>query len=1497
MLTDLTPCPSRQLSQVSDDSGVGSLDMTQECLDDLAIKKTFVFIKENLIFESVHDELTQKHLLLQRDKDNYVCKIPSRHFRVERLLKLIIRKKLCAEFIEILKKMPCHQHVYRKVLETRQKQAEPPNNAVNTGPNFTITHDLLQKHFTFLYQELEPRDIADQMFQACHISVSDHDAMTDDSKKFKRLKELLDILRRRNLYIPFLYVLHSLRYFTVLDTLQRDRKLKVKPSEYVLCIQQNLTLLKEELPDTGDAKLLMEHLYGFLDQTNISDIEDQVGATCQKSKLLKILIMKGKLPCKELFRVMEVDLERGNLIEEMKTKSAHLRKRGRPVLDTSLRTVNISCLQEHEEVLQDELEPVYICDLLFEERAVDIPDHDRVTEARHRQKQIKHLLDTVKENKNDCFHFFLYILQKEESESILQEFKTSPSGAVGTESSEDLEWRLSHSIMRLPDDVRNDSVDIRLSVTASPQMEQALYTRLQSTETEILEEAISLGQMDLYDISSGSVVLQLRPLTDQATQTLLNAKENNHLLEMIFGMLKRVNISQMMDGSKPLEIKVQVCYASTTKPKSDSKTTKAALIQKLIKAHRNTLVSELEPRALTSSLSEAFPKDVIDRINSIPSSRQKIDQLLCAIEDGEATVVEKFVSALQDLGYCDIVELIDPTNLHSRAENIRKMITSNYKNILDEMQITLARETLSKCIGDVKTIKENILPKNGKRQQRMSKFLQFILQEDHNVIEFEKMLRNNGLEELLKINEDSNREHLAPQDIEVRLVEDLPTTEGVLFESTITLSFTVKSNRENKTMVPEIPEERGPLLDRTGAGLSYTPDSQPPTTMEKQGLERTPVTPEKGESFSSVSSSVSLQSIISDAEEEKSKDFTKEIPVSFKRGKTQHAKSPSLKEVRWSSSQFEQPLLQASKEIPVKSSEIAHSYGQSTYQKDLSLVYQVVAAIDFGTTYSGYAYSWKDKQDRFHTIKSSTKFSEKEPSVLLMDQSEELIAFGHDAELKYKDLCEDELQQNYFYFQHFKMNLHSDENLSRKTIIMDDKGRECSAVKVFSMSIKYFKKRLLNDLGHSRTPCAEEHIRWVLTVPAIWGEQAKQFMQESSYQAGIPPSQLMLALEPEVASVFVKEIQIEKQADEILKYRPGKKFLIMDLGGGTADLTAMEVMGDGSLKQLYCACGGDWGGNQVNKNFFNLLYEMFGPSVVQQCEIDHRSDYLDLQEDIEVQKRSFNKSDSYRSLKFKIPYSYQKAIEGLHGKALKTIVANSHFSQDISVDSRNRLKLSAKCIETLLFNPVVNKIKQETENVLHELQGRIEDIMMVGGFSESRFVYETIRESFPRFNLVLANEAGLAVLKGAVLYGHTPAAISSRKCAFTYGVGLYRHFLKGDPEHLKCRIEGEENILVFVKMVTMGDEVGIGETITLDEDIRHVRRDASHMSLKVYRSEKIDPQYVDESSVQIGKLTVKDVTKSVKISLSFGLTQITVMAVNTDTGKNVNAELDLLGDL
>lgn len=87
---------------------------------------------------------------------------------------------------------------------------------------------------------------------------------------------------------------------------------------------------------------------------------------------------------------------------------------GKPSLCSELRSLNISCLQEHEEVLLEELDPLHISDLLFEERAIEIVEHDTITEFEYRRLQITNLLKTVKENKNDCFHFFLYILQNEE---------------------------------------------------------------------------------------------------------------------------------------------------------------------------------------------------------------------------------------------------------------------------------------------------------------------------------------------------------------------------------------------------------------------------------------------------------------------------------------------------------------------------------------------------------------------------------------------------------------------------------------------------------------------------------------------------------------------------------------------------------------------------------------------------------------------------------------------------------------------------------------------------------------------------------------------------------------------------------------------------------------------------------------------------------------------------------------------------------------------------
>lgn len=100
-----------------------------------------------------------------------------------------------------------------------------------------------------------------------------------------------------------------------------------------------------------------------------------------------------------------------------------------------------------------------------------------------------------------------------------------------------------------------------------------------------------------------------------------------------------------------------------------SKVEDATLIKKRLKAHRNVLVSELEPRAIAHVLSKskAFPESAIDSVLNADSCNKRVEILLSLVEDGGSEVVEEFVTALKDLGYSSIVELIDPPDIHNRA--------------------------------------------------------------------------------------------------------------------------------------------------------------------------------------------------------------------------------------------------------------------------------------------------------------------------------------------------------------------------------------------------------------------------------------------------------------------------------------------------------------------------------------------------------------------------------------------------------------------------------------------------------------------------------------------------------------------------------------------------------------------------------------------------------------------------------------------------------------
>ena len=60
-------------------------------------------------------------------------------------------------------------------------------------------------------------------------------------------------------------------------------------------------------------------------------------------------------------------------------------------------------------------------------------------------------------------------------------------------------------------------------------------------------------------------------------------------------------------------------------------------------------------------------------------------------------------------------------------------------------------------------------------------------------------------------------------------------------------------------------------------------------------------------------------------------------------------------------------------------------------------------------------------------------------------------------------------------------------------------GKSLPALRVFSLSIKYLTDHLVG-ICHDRIAgaLAKEDIHWVITVPAIWSDAAKQFMKEAA---------------------------------------------------------------------------------------------------------------------------------------------------------------------------------------------------------------------------------------------------------------------------------------------------------------------------------------------------------------------------------------------------------------
>ena len=178
--------------------------------------------------------------------------------------------------------------------------------------------------------------------------------------------------------------------------------------------------------------------------------------------------------------------------------------------------------------------------------------------------------------------------------------------------------------------------------------------------------------------------------------------------------------------------------------------------------------------------------------------------------------------------------------------------------------------------------------------------------------------------------------------------------------------------------------------------------------------------------------------------------------------------------------------------------------------------YEVVVGIDFGSSGSGYAYSFMNDNNINHGYISGGSVDNKVPTEIILSDSYQVLEFGKECKqyLKEKGLNSGN------YFKGIKMNLYS----RSKTIKAFNSGKSFDLVKVIQKVLEKIKQLAIEELRKLRNNINESNIKWVVTVPAIWENFQKNIMMDACVEAGLigrnDDKSLFFALEPEAASLY-----------------------------------------------------------------------------------------------------------------------------------------------------------------------------------------------------------------------------------------------------------------------------------------------------------------------------------------------------------------------------------------
>lgn len=204
----------------------------------------------------------------------------------------------------------------------------------------------------------------------------------------------------------------------------------------------------------------------------------------------------------------------------------------------------------------------------------------------------------------------------------------------------------------------------------------------------------------------------------------------------------------------------------------------------------------------------------------------------------------------------------------------------------------------------------------------------------------------------------------------------------------------------------------------------------------------------------------------------------------------------------------------------------------------------------------------------------------------------------------------------------------------------------------------------------------------------------------------------------------------------------------------------------------------------VDNEFWAILINIFGLPVLNKIHEDKPESYMGLFRHLDDAKTAMIGSLKFVSISFPCKV-FDAELKQHCGESLEdALKVSANYSNTIQARmSDNRLLLRSDVFRSCFATTIGNTVALLENVFTSEAARNFYKIILIGHLADCELVQSVIRKHFTSKTLVIPNEPSIAVLKGAVMFGHDPCIIGiDDRRYFLYP--LKRGFISPDMESL-----------------------------------------------------------------------------------------------------------------